>query len=300
MQRKRIRAIVVGAAVVVAGLLAAQGHSQSNTVPPRRLGDYQCRIALTDLLRSVRVPEAGNIYAYSGMFRLQSTETLFGKNTFYTGTLKVYDDQEPTSELIKAELLMWRSGELLQRIVADGRKVWAHDAKRNEYSVSNYDGEVSQARSPKYRKDFLSLFKAPTQGLSLNLVAFGEQLGLNGFASVKDWIGGLPFEGQDDVDPQDALGNHVLRRIWQAVPGNGRYAQFNCESYDRGATWALVSLEIHREDLVGRDVKTTHTLITVEKDSSGVSVTFQRGATDFFYRPPNGAKVLANSRVIKF
>lgn len=299
MNRSRIVGCgLLFAAVFVSSQAHAQGQALQNQATP--LSDFQSRAALTDVFRGLRVPEPNSFSVYSLQLRLQSTETFVGKTTQSTGTLKIYDDQEPTTEMIRSELLMWRSGTLLQRVVADGRRVWAHDNLRNEYSVSSYDSEPGQQRSSKYRRDLLQFLKLPTQGVSTNLVTFAEQIGLAGMANVKDWIGGVPFQGQDVVDPNDALGNHIFRTIWQTVPGNARFVQFNCESFDKGSTFFLVSMQVHREENVAGKLKTTDTTLFPEKDGNGVPITFGREANDFKYRPPAGSKVVASVRTVKF
>jgi hypothetical protein len=296
MNRSRV---VCFGLTVAALIVAAKTHAQpANQATP--LSDFQSRASLTEVFRAIRIPDPNNIAVYSYQLRLQSTESFIGQTTQSSGTLKIYDDQEPTTEMLRSELLMWRNGALLQRVVADGRRVWAHDNLRNEYSVSSYDSEPGQQRSSKYRKDLLQFLKLPTQGVSTHLVTMAEQIGLAGISNVKDWIGGVPFQGQDVVDPNDALGNHIFRTIWQTVPGNTRFAQFNCESYDKGSTFFLVSMLVHREENIGGKLKTTETTIFPEKDGNGVPLTFAREANDFKYRPPAGSKVVASTRTIKF
>lgn len=302
----RSRLIFIGI-TATACIISAKCQAQSNQGQGNQgnqataLSDFQSRASLNDVLRSIRVPDPNQISAYSYQLRLQSTETYVGKTTQSTGTLKIYDDQEPTQEMLRSELLMWRNGTLLQRVVADGRKVWAHDNLRNEYSVSSYDSEPGQQRSAKYRKDLVQFLKAPTQGVSVNLILLSEQIGLGGgMSSAKDWIGGIPFQGQDVVDPNDALGNHIFRTIWQTVNGNYRFVQFNCESFDKGATFVLTSMQVHREENVAGKSKVTDTMIFPDKDGNGVPVTFSPGASAFKYRPPAGSKVVASIRTVKF
>lgn len=261
------------------------------------LTDNECRITLTSAFNSLRVVDQSNLTAYSYGLRLDTTEVLNNRTTTYTGWLKLYDDSNPTSELLKSELTLYMGTNLVQRTVADGKKVWSYDPAQNAYSVNAYNVE-SGTNSPRYRPDFVNLFKQTVIGSPLNLMTLMDQASITGTARVKDWLGGLPFEGQQVIDANDPT--HITNLIWQKLPDNSRFVQFNTETFDTGTTWTLNSVQIHRQDKVGASVKVSDTYLTPAKDANNIPLSYTKSSADFIFVPPVRSKVLANPRTIKF
>jgi len=261
------------------------------------LTDNDCRITLTSAFNGFRVIDPNNLTAYSYGLRLDTTEILNNRTTIYSGWLKLYDDSNPTSELLKSELTLYSGTNLVQRTVADGKKVWSYDPYQNAYSVNAYNVE-SGTNAPRYRGDFVTLFKQTVIGSPLHLMTLMDQASITGTARVKDWIGGIAFEGQQIIDANNP--GHITNLIWQKLPDNSRFVQFNTETYDAGSTWILNSIQIHREDKVGASVKVSDTYLTVAKDVNNLQLSYTKSSTDFMFVPPTRSKVLATPRTIKF
>lgn len=261
------------------------------------LTDNECRTTINTAFNNIRVVDVNNLTAYSYVLRLDTLENLNGKNTAYAGALKLFDDMNPAAEVLQAEMTVYSGTTLIQRTVADGKKVWSYDPMQNAYSVNAYNVELGN-NSPRYRPDFINLFKQTAAGAPLNLMTLMDQASISGTARVKDWLGGISFTGQESIDVANP--SHLIRQMWQSVPDNSRFVQFNTESYDLGITWTLVNIQVHRVDKVGSSVKTSDTYLTVAKDASNIPLTMVKNSPDFLFVPPARSKVLSTPRTVKF
>ncbi|MBS1700688.1 MAG: hypothetical protein JST12_03435 [Armatimonadetes bacterium] len=261
------------------------------------LTDNDCRVTLTNAFGNLRVIDSSYPSAYSYCLRLDTTQSIGSRTTNYTGWLKLFDDANPTDESIKAELTVYEGATLVQRTVADGVKVWSYDPIGNAYSVNAYNVE-SGPNVVNYRGGFINLFKETAMGTPQNLMALMDQASITGAARVKDWLGGLSFTGQQVIDANDPT--HITNLIWQKLPDNSRFVQFNTETYDTGLTWTLNSVQIHKEDKIGTSTRVLDTYLTLAKDSNGFPLSYTKTSTDFTFVPPARSKVLASPRTIKF
>ena len=290
-----VRSVLALFAIALGGVAMAQ----------TTLTDNECRIALTTSFNGIRIVDINNLTAHSYVLRMDTTETLNGRTTTYIGALKMYDDADPTNELIKSELTLYKGTNLIQRTVADGRKVWSYDPYQNAYSVEAYNGEQG-ANVVGYRPNFFKNLKQTTGGTALNLVTLMDQASLKGTAWVKYWLGGIRFDGLNTVIPNDplninqAIPPHQFDTIWQKVPDGSRFVQFNLETFDAGSNWILNSIQIHREDKVGASIKVSDSYITIPKDVNGLPLTETRTSAAFGFIPPAQSKVLASQRTVKF
>ena len=265
------------------------------------LTDNDCRIMLTTTFNDLRVVDPMDLNAYSYGLRLDTSETLNNRTTTYVGFLKLYDNSNPTAEVLKSELTLYMGTNLIQRTVADGVRVWSYDPTQNAYSVNAYNVE-SGTNTPNYRPNFITLFKQTAIGSPLNLITLMDQASITGTARVKDWMGGLPFVGQRYYDPKDtSVPKKVWRDIvWQTLPDNSRYVQFTSDTADGGYTYSLSSVRIHRQDKVGSSVRLSDTYLTVGKDTNGLALSYLKSSPDFIFVPPARSKVLATPRTVKF
>lgn len=261
------------------------------------LTDNDCRMTLTDAFNGFRVYDTVNLTASSYALQLSTTEKFNGRTTNYSGWLKLYDDANPTQEMLKAELTLYRGGNLMQRTVADGKRVWSYDPTENAYSVNAYNVEQGN-NSPRYRLDFANMFKQTAAGAPLNLMTLWDQASLTGTARVKDWLGGISFEGTEEADTNDPT--HFTRYVWQKLPDNSRFVEFICESHDDRATWRFTSAQIHRAERVGSSTRVSDTFLTIAKDVNSIPLSFTANSTDFAFVPPARSKVLATARTFKF
>ena len=301
--KSNVRSVLALIAIALGGVAMAQ-------VP---LTDLECRNALTTAFNGIRVVDTTNLTAFSYVLRLDTTETLNGKTSTYIGALKLYDDADPTKELLKSEVTLYRGTNLIQRTVADGKRVWSYDPAQNAYSVDAYNSEQG-ANAVGYRSNYFGYLKQSIGGTPLNLITLLDQASLKGTAWVKDWIGGIRFEGQNWSKPKDPLNYiggdvngveiiphpHQFDTIWQKVPDNSRFVQFNLETFDAGSSWILNSIQIHRVDKVGAGTKVSDSYLTIPKDTNGLPMTESKNSPAFLFVPPNRSKVLASQRTIKF
>ena len=263
------------------------------------ISDSGCRDAVKIAFDGIKLVDPSNLTAHSFVLRLDTTESLNGKNTTYISALKMYDDLNPTSELLKTEITLYQGTNLIQRTVADGKRVWSYDPYQNSYSVDAYNTELG-ANAPNYRPNYFNFLKATVAGSPQSLVTLMEQSSLKGTAWVKDWLGGISFAGVNYI-PNDMLAQHQFDTIWQKVPDNSRFVQFNLETFDGGMTWILNSIQIHKEDKVGASVKVSDSYLTIPKDpTTGLPLTETRTSPDFIFVPPTRSKVLASPRTVKF
>ncbi len=278
------------------------------------LTDSTCRDTLQTAFNSLRVADPSYVNAYSYVLRLDTTEKLNGRTTTYSGGLKLYDDADLTGELIKSELTLYLGTNLIQRSVADGRRVWSFDPAQNAYSVNAYNTDQG-TNTAHYRENFIGTFKETAQGTPLLLVTLMDQASITGTARVKDWLGGIKFEGLNWVKPKDPLNYvggdvngvpldpppHQYDTIWQKLPDNSRYVQFETETFNAGFNWALNSVQIHRQDKVGASIKVSDTFLTVPMDTTtGLPMSEVRNSGAFVFIPPARSKVLSSPRTVKF
>jgi hypothetical protein len=179
----------------------------------------------------------------------------------------------------------------MQRVVADGRKVWAYDPTQNEYSVSRYDTERNP-RNPDYRKDFIDSLREPIQGIPSNLITLALQSGLAGNVASRDWLPGFAFQGQESVSGD-------TQTIWQALPDNSRYARFDLVQ-DPNGLWQLDTARIYKRENVGGQVRELDSTISFPLDTFGVRLMQTANSVEFSFRSPAGARVLNSPRPIKF
>ena len=262
------------------------------------LSDSACRDALKIGFDSIRIPDPAHLTAFSYVLRLDTTETLNGKTTSYVSALKMYDDQTPSTELLKSELTLYRGTNLIQRTVADGKKVWSYDPYQNAYSVDAYNVEQGPSAAG-CRSNFFNFLKQTTAGSPQSLITLLDQASLKRSSWVKDWLGGIAFGGVNTI-PNDLMALHQFDTIWQKVPDNSRFVQFNMETFDGGSTWVLNSIQIHREDKVGNSTKVSDSFLTIPKDAGGLPLTETRTSAAFVFVPPAQSRVMASPRTIKF
>ncbi len=259
--------------------------------------DNQCRMDLTSAFNNLRVIDQNNLTSYSYGLRLDTTEKLGTKTTTYVGWLKLYDDSNPTQELLRSELTVYLGSNLIQRTVADGKRVWSYDPIQNAYSADAYNVE-SGPNAPNYRSNFVSLFKQTASGTPNHLMTLMDQASITGTARVKDWLGGIAFKGLQTVDANDPA--HLTEQIWQSVPDNSRFVQFNLESNDTGSSWTLNSIQIHRVESLRGLSKVTDTYLTQAKDNNNVAYSYPASDAAFTFVPPARSRVLASPRTVKF
>ena len=298
-----VRSVLAIFAVALGGAAMAQ----------TTLSDSMCRDTLRVAFNGLRVPDPKYVTAYSYVLRLDTTETLNGKTTTYAGGLKLYDDGDLTGELIKSELTMYLGTNLIQRTVADGRRVWSYDPYQNAYSVNPYNSDQGP-NTAHYRDNFISQFKETAMGSPLHLITLMDQASITGTARVKDWLGGIKFDGLNWVKPKDPLNYvggdvngiaidpppHQYETIWQKLPNNARFVQFETETFNTGFNWSLNSVQIHLQEKVGASTKVSDTFLTVPIDKNGLPLTETRNSGAFVFIPPARSKVLSSPRTVKF
>ena len=231
------------------------------------LDDIQCRKILGDLLP--KMASSGPSRAMS--FRLEGENKSNGFFSKYSGTFKYLKDDK-----IKSELMLWRDDALVQRVVADGIKVWGYNALRNEYTVARYSPEWTQGSD--YLKKYVSAAKYPVLGMGQHLMTLADQVGFTS-SSLKDWIGGIAWQGKDEVDSENTL--RIVRRIYQLV-ADYRYVMWELESFDEGVSFNFHRIKIYNENFDGSSSLTY--LYLDEKIGAGYS--------GFKFTPKNGSKVL--------
>ena len=268
-------------------LLASSAFSQA----PRVMTDLECRSQLTDALNNMHLVDPMNPMAYSYVVRVDTSDKIGLNTTNYISALRIYDDASVAGMLTKAELTTYRGATLMQRVVADGRRVWAYDPTRNEYSVSQYDTERNP-RNRDYRKDFVNLLREPVQGVPSTLINLALQSGMAGSVGSRDWLPGFAFQGEEAV-------SGTTQTIWQALPDNSRYARFDL-AQDSNGLWQLDTARIYKREVVGGQVRELDSTISFPLDTFGQRLTQTVNSIDFSFRPPAQAKVLNSPRPIKF
>jgi hypothetical protein len=230
------------------------------------LDSAQCIKALNETLPTMRTS--------SGMsFRLESTNENNGFMSLYKGTFKFIKNEYG----IKSELKLWRDNNLIQRVVADGKSVWGHNLLRNEYTVARYS-TPPHIPDEQYIKKYVSSVKYPVLGVGQHMMTLADQVGFVS-PSLKDWIGGISWQGKLEVDENNSL--RIVKRIYQLV-ADYRYVMWELESFDEGVTFNFSKIKIYNKGFDG--VITTSYLYLDEivgADYSG-----------FKFVPNNGSKVL--------
>lgn len=229
------------------------------------LDDAQCKKALNEILPTMRTTNAMS-------FRLEGENEYKGFFTKYSGSFKWFKNES----VIKSELKLSRDNTNLQRIVADGKKVWAHNLQRNEYTVARYSLELSVGED--YMKRYISGVKYPVLGMGQHLMTLADQVGFVS-PSLKDWIGGISWQGKIEIDKNNSL--RIVKRIYQTV-ADYRYVMWELESFDEGVTFSFSSIKIHNKSFDG---STTTTYLYLD-DCVGVDY------SGFKFVPPSGSKVL--------
>ncbi len=285
--KSRVRSVLAALAIGFGGI--AMGQTSLS------VGD--CNTTLVKAFEGLKVIDTSNPTAYSYALKLDTTVNLNGKNSIYSGWLKLYDNAEPTAEVLKAEVTLYEGANLMQRTVGDGKRVWSYDPAQNAYTVNAYNVE-SGANAPNYRSDFISYLKQGVVGNPQYLVTLMDQASIHGTTNVRDWLGGIRFEGQQYGDEADA--SHLYNIIWQKVPDGSRFVQFNTETRDSGATWYLTSIQIHRLERTGSSTRISDTYLTIAQDQSGAPLSYNSTSPDFVFMPPARSRVLASPRTIKF
>lgn len=261
------------------------------------INDAQCRTTISDVLNALKIVDGTNINAYSFVLRMDTTDTIGTYVQNFSGHVSLFHDTTSTAEQVKAEMTLYNGPNPINRTVADGKRVWSYEPSANAYTVNTYNVE-SGANSPSYLLDFRNFFNQGVVGTPQNFLILMDQIGIGTASRARDWIGGIPFQGQETVD--GSVPTHLYRQIWQSVPGNARYVQFNTESLDGGLTWTLVDIKIYRTTPVSSGTRVIDTTITVETDSMGVPLTMNTLSPNFFFTPPSRSKVLATARTVKF
>lgn len=268
-------------------LIASVGCAQM----PRMMNDLECRSQLTDALNNMHLVDTTNPMAYSYVVRVDTAERIGTNTTNYISVLRLFDNASTTGELAKAELTTYRGVTLMQRVVADGRRVWAYDPTRNEYSVSQYDTERNP-RNTDYRKDFVNSLREPVQGIPSTLITLALQAGIGGNVGSRDWLPGFAFQGEESPAGD-------LQTIWQSLPDNSRFARFDLFR-DTNGFWQLDTARIFKRENVGTQVRELDTTISFPLDTFGNRLTQTVNSFEFSFRPPARAKVLSSPRPVKF
>lgn len=258
---------------------------------PRVMTDLECRSQLTDALNNMHLPDSSNPMAYSYVARIDTAERIGTNVTNYIGVLRLFDDASASGELAKAELTTYRGVTLMQRIVADGRRVWAYDPTRNEYSVAQYDTERNP-RNTDYRKDFINALREPVQGVPSTLITLALQSGLSGNVGSRDWLPGFAFQGEESPAGDTQV-------VWQALPDNSRYARFDLVQ-DTNGFWQLDSARIFKRETIGGQLREVDTTISFPRDTFGNRLTQSLNSVEFSFRPPAASRVLSSPRPVKF
>lgn len=261
------------------------------------LSEAESRTTIAEVLNSIKVYDTVNPNAYSFVLRMNSTDSLGAFVQNYSGWVKVFHDTTLASEQIKAEMSLYQGVTPLSRTVADGKRVWGYDPSANAYSVNTYNVETG-ANSPTYLADFRNFFNQGIVGTPQNFLILLDQIGIGTASRARDWIGGIPFQGQETQDAVNPL--RYYRTLWQSVPGNSRYVRYDVESMDGKVSWSLTGITISKTVAVAAGNRTVATTITVEKDPMGIPITMTTMSPEFQFFPPARSKVLATARTVKF
>jgi hypothetical protein len=285
-----VRSVLAIFAIALGGAAMAQTN----------LSDSSCRDVVRTAFDGIRIPDPNNLTAFSFVLRLDTAENLNGKNTNYVSALKIYDDSTPTSELLKSELTLYKGTNLIQRTVADGKRVWSYDPYQNAYSVNAYNVEQGP-NALGYRDNFFTFLKESATGTPSSLITLLGQAGIKRSSWVKDWLGGLnTYDPNDPLNLNQVVPPHQFDTVWQKTPDSTRFVQFNLETFDAGSTWVMNSIQIHQEAKLGASTKVSDSFLTVPKDSAGLPMTEVPTSASFIFLIPARAKVLATARTIKF
>jgi hypothetical protein len=261
------------------------------------MNDFECRNAITEALPSLRHASDNRLDVFSLVIRMDTTEQTGSRTRNFTSYISYYDDLAINTEIVQAEMLNYVrnpvNGQdiLLQRIAADGKKVWSYDAERNEYAVQNYSGEIAAQRSNRYRPDFFNLFRAPVKGQPLDMITLLDQA-VGDVPRARNWVGIASFAGYDTNDPVAPT-----REVWQQTPDGTRYVKFYMSRVD--SIWQIDSIELRRQQQIGSEQRVVTSVIRVVQQD-GLPLLMTRNEGRFFFTPPAGSKVIASPRTITF
>jgi hypothetical protein len=244
-KHSRPRLGLIGCMRRLLALSALGALSSISLAQTPNMNDFECRNAITEALASLRHASDNRLDVFSMVLKMDTTEQMGPELKAYTTYLSYYDDLANNTEIVQAEMLNYSKDPdtgvetLIQRIAADGRRVWAYDAQRNEYSIQHYSAERNAQRAQTYRPDFFNLFRAPVKGQPLDMVTLLNQAA-GEVPRARDWVGVVSYSGFDNNDPMNPI-----RQVWQTTPDGSRTVKYFM-SKPGGSTWKIDSVEVSR------------------------------------------------------